>query len=271
MFLRPAPESRVDIPGLVPSASGLRERLRAAAIHFVGSLVVAAAAALLVFVLWFPYPYRELSGGKELFLILVAVDVVIGPLITFAVFNRRKPRGELVRDLLVGVVLQLGALAYGVWTLSVARPVHVVFEVDRFRVVHAIEVDPAELPSAPPALRSLPWTGPTPLSLRPFRSAQEQADTTLAALAGISLSARPGLWQPYEAGRADVLRAAKPLQQLAQRFPEHRAAVEAVAAKSGRSIDRLAHLPLAARKSFGTAVIDAGTAELVGYLPIDSF
>ena len=50
--------------------------------------------ALLVFAVWYPYPYREISGGRDLFLLVVAVDVVLGPLITFAVFNRAKPRAR---------------------------------------------------------------------------------------------------------------------------------------------------------------------------------
>jgi len=62
------------------------------------------------------------------------VDVILGPLITLTVFNRSKPRSELVRDLTVVGLIQLAALGYGLWTVFVARPVHLVFEYDRFRV-----------------------------------------------------------------------------------------------------------------------------------------
>jgi hypothetical protein len=48
-------------------------------------------AAALVFGVWYPYPYREISGGRELFLIVVTVDVIWGHCITLAVFNRTKP------------------------------------------------------------------------------------------------------------------------------------------------------------------------------------
>ena len=78
---------------------------------------MALLAAALVFGLWYPYPYREISGGRELFFIIVAVDVVMGPLLTFAVFNRKKPLKELKRDLGVIVLLQLAALGYGLWTV----------------------------------------------------------------------------------------------------------------------------------------------------------
>ena len=77
---------------------------------------------------WYPYPYRELSGGRELFALVVAVDVVLGPLITLVIFNPAKTRRHLVMDFTVIGLLQVAALAYGLWTVFVARPVHLVFE-----------------------------------------------------------------------------------------------------------------------------------------------
>ncbi len=47
--------------------------------------------------------------------------------------------------------------------------VHLVFEIDRFRAVHAIEVPRDELGRAPAGLGTLPLTGPTLLSVRDFK------------------------------------------------------------------------------------------------------
>src|SRR6476469_552996 len=134
-----------------------RSRLRAAAVHLGLSVLVAGLAGLLVFALWYPYPYRDISGGRDLFLLVVTVDIVIGPLITFAVFNRAKPAAELRRDLAVVGLLQFAALCYGLWTVQLARPVHMVFEYDRFRVVHQLDI-PAEIQAKAPAdLNVPPW------------------------------------------------------------------------------------------------------------------
>ena len=89
-----------------------QDRLKASSIHLGISLAIALLAALLVFGLWYPYPYREISGGRELFLILVAVDVILGPLMTLTIFNRSKPWPELRRDLAIVVLIQLAALVY---------------------------------------------------------------------------------------------------------------------------------------------------------------
>jgi hypothetical protein len=249
-----------------------RSRFTAAAIHLALSALVAALAGLLVFAVWYPFPYREISGGRELFLLVVTVDVILGPLITFTVFNRTKPRKELRRDLAVVGLLQLAALVYGLWTVQQARPVHMVFEYDRFRVVHQVEIAEELVARAPAGIPVAPLLGPTLLSLRPFQDATEQGEYTIAALQGLVLSARPDLWQTYEAGRAQVLKAAQPATQLKSRFPQRAAEIDAALQKAGRSAAQASYLPLIARKPEAwTVLLDAGTAEVIGYLPLDSF
>ena len=109
--------------------------LRASLFHLAISCLVAAGAAALVFGLWFPFPYRYLSGGRELFLLIVAVDVVSGPLLTAVLFSPTKPRKELWLDLSIVVLLQLGTLGYGLYTVQAARPLYLVLELDRFKVI----------------------------------------------------------------------------------------------------------------------------------------
>ena len=249
----------------------MRDRLQAFGIHFLLSLLVASLAALLVFGLWFPYPYRAISVGRELFLLIVGVDIVIGPLITLAIFNRSKPVRELAMDLGIVAVLQLAALGYGLWTVCQARPVHLVFEYSRLTVVHAVDVEPSLLAKAPPALQSLPLTGPTPIALRPFKDASEQFDLTMAALGGAPLAARSDLWQPYEVSKAAILQASRPASELLARFPGDAARIEQAVAETGQPLVTLRYLPMVGRKDAWTAWIDSTTAKPLGFLPLDSF
>ncbi len=254
--------------------SSFKPRLLAAGIHLLISLAVAGLAAWLVFGLWYPYPYREISGGRDLFFIVIAVDVVMGPLLTLSVFNRNKPSQELRRDLAVIGVLQIAALVYGLWTVSVARPVHLVFEMDRFRVVHAIEVPEEELSSAQPELQRLPWTGPTLLSMRAFADGKEKVDLTLAAISGVHLGARPALWQPYDKAQNQVIGAARPLGDLKTRFPEKAGAIDAAlrSALGQKASNRVVgYLPMAGRDKFWTVLLDLTTTEIIAFVPIDSF
>lgn len=247
-------------------------RLKASGIHFCISLLIALLAAALVFGLWYPYPYREIAGGRELFLLVVTVDVILGPLITLIVFNRAKPWRELKRDLTVVVLIQLAALGYGLWAVFVARPVHLVFEYDRFRVVHAVNVPNEMLPMVPDGIDALPLTGPTLLSLRPFKDANEKMEATLAAVqGGLPLSARPNLWQPYAAAKTEILHEAKPVSQLKARFPSQSAAIDAAIAHTDRKPETLVHLPMVGRKSFWTVFLDPVTAEVLAFMPLDPY
>jgi len=249
-----------------------RSRLRAAAIHLALSIMVAGLAGLLVFAVWYPYPYREVSGGRELFLLVVSVDIVIGPLVTLAVFNRAKPDAELKRDLAIVGLLQLAALCYGLWTVHLARPVHMVFEYNRFRVVHQVDI-PTELnDKAPAGIDIAPWGGPTLIALRQFANAQENSDMTMQALGGVQLSARPELWRPYETERKEVLAAARPVAALVKKFPQRAAEIEAAVRKTGKPEGQVVYLPLVARKDTAwTVLLDASSAAILDYLPLDPY
>jgi hypothetical protein len=88
----------------------------------------------------------------------------------------------------------------------------------------------------------------------------------------VSLSARPELWQPYAAARERVLHAAKPVTQLQRRFPQSADAIDAAVRKAGRDPGHASYLPMVARKaSAWTVLLDADTAEVIGFLPLDSF
>jgi len=229
-------------------AENLRSRGRATGIHLALSIVVAALAAGLVFALWYPMPFREISGGRDLFLIVVAVDVVVGPLITFAVFDRRKPRKELTRDLTVVALLQLAALIYGLHTVAQARPVVLALEGDRLRVVRAIDLAAADFADAPKGLQSLSWTGLLTVATRP-PTAEEKFDTIARGLAGEDVGMRPAFWLPTAQAAAAFARAAQPLDALARRQSGRKTDLDLAVQRTGRSADQLGFLPILARRT----------------------
>ena len=205
-------------------------------------------------------------------LLVITVDVVMGPLITLVIFNRIKSHRHLQMDFAVVGLLQVAALSYGLWAVFVVRPVHLVFEFHRMAVVHAVDIDPAQLSQAPAGLQALPLTRPTLLSLRHFKNADEQNHSIFQALTqGVAQATQPGLWQPYNAARADILKESKPVVQLKARFPNQVAEIDSAVAKSGIQANNLSYLPLLAHKNAWTVVIDIATAQPVGFLPIDSF
>jgi hypothetical protein len=73
--------------------------------------------------------------------VMVAVDVVVGPLITLIIANQRKPRRELARDITLIVIVQLTALSYGAAALWNGRPLYYAFSVNCLQVVQAYDID----------------------------------------------------------------------------------------------------------------------------------
>jgi len=65
-------------------------RWQAAQIHLGISAMIAALVVWIMLYLWYPEPYFRVSGGQTLLLLLIGVDVVIGPLLTLIVFDPRK-------------------------------------------------------------------------------------------------------------------------------------------------------------------------------------
>ncbi|MDP2021791.1 MAG: TfpX/TfpZ family type IV pilin accessory protein [Hydrogenophaga sp.] len=249
-----------------------KTRFRAAGVHLGLSALVALLAGAVVFGLWYPYPYRVISGGQSLFWLVVTVDLVLGPLLTWIVFDRRKSRAELIRDVSVIALLQLSALMYGLLAVYQARPVYLVHEVDRFVVVSAADVDPVDLPQAVPEFQQLPWAGVRLIGVRESRNGQERLETLTLALAGKDMSLRPGYWQALSSdNKAAIRQRAKPLLDLRSRSEANASTVDQWLSKHSRTMDQLVFLPMVGRDQYWSAVMDANTLEIIGYLPIDGF
>ena len=235
------------------------------------SAAVVGAIAFWMFFVWYPEPFRTLSGGLHLFSILVVVDLMLGPCATLVVSSPGKSTREWRTDMTLIVLLQLAALVYGSWTVYQARPVYMAFEIDRFRTIHAIDVPADLLPQAPTELQSLPIMGPTLIAVRPFKSEQERTDATLAALQGIHLGARPDLWTPYDAEVVKVLKEAKPIKELLSRKPNQQSLIQAAILQSKAPVAEVLYLPVAGRQDFWTVLVHASTGQPLAYLPIDPY
>ena len=192
--------------------------LWASGIHLLCSMVVAVIAALLVFFVWYPYPYGDLSGGRTLFFLVVSVDVVCGPLLTLVLFNKDKPRAEFARDLGLVVLIQLLALAYGIVAVWQARPLFLVHEIDRFKVIAAPDVDGSALAALPRQLLPTLFSGPVTVSIRDPKDLQERSRITFeSVVGGRDYAERPKFYIAYDANAAQrALMRARPLPSFLQ-------------------------------------------------------
>ncbi len=89
----------------------LKNRFYAFGLHILFSFLLLILALLLVFKLWYPAPLDQAMGVTEIFWFILGVDLILGPLLTFVVFNPKKK--ELKRDLIIIIVIQIAAYIYG--------------------------------------------------------------------------------------------------------------------------------------------------------------
>ena len=248
-----------------------RAAARAASVHLLCSIGVALLAGLVVFGLWFPYPYRDLAGGRELFLLIIAVDVVCGPLLTLVLYNPAKPRAELWRDLGLVAVIQLAALGYGLHVVWQARPVYLVQEVDRFKVITLPQLDPTEVAKLPSRLQPRWMDGPVTVAIRAPKDTEEQQKVMFESVqGGRDYGERAEFYLPYEGAAAlKALQRAKPLAAFLDKQPSQRSAAAELAASKGLDMAQLVYLPVVGRQDW-VAVLDQ-QAQIQGFLKGDGF
>jgi len=247
-----------------------REKFVATAIHFVVTLLLAAIAAALIFLVWFPDPMQTMIGGTELFMLVVGCDLALGPLLSLVIYNSRKSRRELITDYAVVGTLQIAALVYGVTIVAGTRPVYVAFTLDRFEIVTARDIDEKELAAAHDvAYRTLPLTGPRFVAIEVPEA--DHNDALFESLAGNEEHQRPKFYVAFESQLAKIRERAKPVDELVQKKPAAKPLLEEALRHVSIPVARVRWLPVEHRKGFWTALIDNDDGKPVAYFDFDPY
>lgn len=113
----------------------IKDKIKAASIHLLISLFLVLICFLLVYLVWYPQPLVQATGVGTLFLMMLGIDLILGPAFTFIVYKKFKK--TLKFDLFIIAIIQLGAMGYGVYSMYEGRPVWIAFAGDRFELVKA--------------------------------------------------------------------------------------------------------------------------------------
>lgn len=242
------------------SATSLAVRTRAAGIHLSVSVLVTAGVFAAMIALWYPWPVFLAAGAPELLLLVSVCDVVLGPALTFVAF--RPGKKGLKFDLAVIAMLQLSALGYGVHTVFIARPVFMVFAVDRFELVSEADIEPEQLAKAKPVYRDLSVTGPRLVAAELPADAGERSTLLMAAATqGIDLKHLPQHYGEYDVVRIKGLAKSTPVDKL--RDYNDPARVDQALNELARAPQSLRYYPLRGVKRDLTVFVDAATGEIV--------
>lgn len=241
---------------------GLRHR--AFFYHLAGSLLWAVFALFVVFGIWYPRPLQIATGVTGVFLLIIIVDVILGPLLTLIVFRPGKSRRALRFDLIVIITVQLLALAYGLVTVSQGRPVWMVFNIDRFDLVQAYELDNPYREQAHKQYQQLSWIGPQWVAARVPDDKNARDELLFDSLfAGVDLPQRPDLYVPYAEEQERIINKARSLEELKQYNLV--ADVEKVLRQHPEAS---AYLPMMGQAESVTVLINKDTADVIAVVDL---
>lgn len=241
----------------------MKFRLKVASIHLFISGIVALSGFYLVFGIWHPSPMQKAVGVTQIFLMLLAIDVIIGPLLSLIVASSKEKK-TLKFDLSVIAAVQLAAYLYGIHSIAVSRPVYLAFDKLRFEVVQADSVVRVADKTILPEYQSNPLLYPQWVLVRPYKDAAEQSQRTFLELQeGISPAMQADLYQPINEGWSGMLERKHGLEELKQYNSAEQVAKELAAYPQADSF-----LPMKAPAVDMTVLLDSKHKQVLGIVDL---
>lgn len=190
----------------------MKQRIKAFLIHLSFSVVLVLVALYLVYGMWYPQPLNIAVGVSSIYLIMLSVDFIIGPLCTFIVY--KSDRKKLIFDLAIILIIQLTAYGYGLWTMEKGRPAWQVFVVDDIELVSPVElhIPQEEMEFKIGIFESPQWVAAV-YSSNPKIAKQQKEDEMFY---GINLATRPETYQSLQVKSKAVLEKLQSVDKLQQ-------------------------------------------------------
>ncbi|VTX74255.1 Uncharacterised protein [Acinetobacter junii] len=225
--------------------------------HLLLSFLVALLVIGLVFFIWYPSPLATAVGVTHIFLMLLVIDVILGPLLGLLVYKEGKK--TLKFDLSVIILIQIAALCYGVFSIEQGRPAWLVYNVDRFELVRKNELVDTNIQQAQPQFQQPSWFKPQYVATEFAKDTQQRNDEMFAEVfGGISIAQKPERYVPLDKVKKQIQQHAQNLDALNQ-FND-KASVEKTLSKYPQAT---AFIPLKANAVDMTVLINKEKGEVV--------
>jgi hypothetical protein len=191
----------------------MSKRLRFFLGHFAISAALTFASVVWIFNIWYPMPLASAIGVTEIFLMLICIDMIVGPLLGWMVYKEHK--ASLKFDLGIVIFIQICAFFYGFYSITEGRPVWLVYNVDRFEVIRANELIMDKIEQASPNYQNPSWWKPQFVGVKFSQNIeQKNQDMFEEILAGISIAQRPERYVPLEQVSSQIQQRSQNLNAL---------------------------------------------------------
>jgi len=229
--------------------------------------MVGAIAFCLLYFVYYPQPYFEPAGAGKLVLMLLSVDVILGPLLTLVVFKSGKK--SLKFDLSTIAAVQMAALIYGLHVMWIARPVFIVASVDRLEIVYAGDItDKAFAAAGFPQFSKEPLSGPLLAITRRPNPGAENAEVMQLTISGSDTQFYPRYYVPATPEAwAKFWKRAHKIEDL----PAHTRAVVEPYLESNPLKGKIMAVPMKGRVQDYTVLVGIDKNEMLVALPVSAW
>ncbi|WP_168417088.1 TfpX/TfpZ family type IV pilin accessory protein [Acinetobacter indicus] len=193
----------------------MSKRIRFFLGHLLISLAIALLVTYLIFCVWYPQPLDKALEVGFIFMMMLVIDVILGPLLGLLVYQEGKK--TLKMDLSIIILIQVAALGYGMYSIAQARPVWIVFNHDRFELVRKNEIKTENIMKAKSQYQQPTLLQPQFVAVKQAIDPQEQQIEQMSAmLNGISLAQYPERYIALNQVKTQIQDQARDLSQLKQ-------------------------------------------------------
>lgn len=242
-------------------------RLKAFFYHLIISVIVAITSALIVFLVLYPAPFDKAVGVTKIFLLVLMVDVIAGPLMTLVLAKEGKK--GLKFDLTVIAIIQVIALSYGLYNIAINRPVWLVFDQVRFDLVLANGIDHNEDWLVKPKYKHIGLAGPNTIAVRKPIDDKERSNWLFYNMStGYAPSMRPRFYEPLDKAWDRIAQKQLPLQDL-KRFNDINLVQQQLSAYASQKIT--GWLPLTASNKHMTVLVNADDKKIIAVVELRPF
>lgn len=197
---------------MLDKSISIKQRVKAFLIHLLFSFFLVLLALYLVYGIWYPQPLDIAVGVSSIYLMMLSIDFILGPLCTFIIY--KSDTKKLMFDVIIILMVQLTAYGYGLWAMEKGRPAWQVFVVDDIELVSPIDLhlsnEQKEFNFS--FFESPQWVAAV-YSSNPKIAKQQREDEMFD---GISLATRPETYQSLKIKSKAVLEKLQSVDNLQQ-------------------------------------------------------
>lgn len=248
--------------------------------HFIFSFLLIGGLSFFIVSLWYPDIWASELGGYKLVVMMLLLDLGVGPLCVGLSYKPHKTKKANFFDITVITLCQLAFFSWGAWTVSISRPVYIVFDTDRFEMTVDQDIDRTKLPesgmfSTLSLLRGVQMAVVDLETTVPDE--KERIEVSNETLFGMDPSKMPKYYAPYEGSNIQkVLKMAKGYEYFTKNT-EAKSLADGIIQKHKITEDQFKWLPIHyfspqdQSQLFMTVVIDSQTAEIIDYILLDPY